>query len=332
MTNNRINAHEARAASPDQAFLDKAVEDIARIASTLTASLSPRLSANGYEMIRTIVKLDDPKVKEDDRKALIEAAAPGEAATLLAQGRVELAKVVNYTQASTLGLDAARVRTLLDQELERELKTAVAGKMTESHQEVVRLRTNYTSTLKAEGNKIARDVAHQVAVDVTKDDSRELRSLLKTRKTHMPPAERERLIDQSAETKTIKALPLAVRELETRVPSSQATVAGLDPVKEREAFEAALKAAIKAQIKDKLTAGYDQLCEESREHADARADFWGRAKLIAPAVLLVATGATILAIGGTSHIFWGPVGAVAMAAAFGFCRWRQGSARANHLD
>jgi hypothetical protein len=328
----KINANEAKAASPDQAFLDKAVDDIATIARTLTTSLSQQLSANGYDKIRTIVKLDNPKVKDDDRKAFIEAAAPAEAAALLSQARAELGRVVNYTQASALGLDSARVSVLLDQELKRELEAAVAGSMTQSHQEVVRLRSNYTSTLKAEVNKIARDVAYQVAVDVTKDDNRELRSLLKTRKTHMPQAERERLIDQSAETKAIKALPAAVRELETRVPSSQTTAAGLDPIKEREAFEAALKTAIKAQIKDKLTAGYDQLCDESREHAEARADFWGRAKLIAPAALLVATGATILAIGGTSHIFWGPVGAVAMAAAFGFCRWRQGSARANHLD
>jgi hypothetical protein len=113
---------------------------------------------------------------------------------------------------------------------------------------------------------------------------------------------------------------------------SHAVALGLDPTAERKSIEAALQSTLKTAIKNKLNEGYDRLCDESRARAETRATAWGWAKLLAPAALLAATGATVAIIGGTSLVFWGPVGGVAMVAAYGVCRFFQNRAEDNHLN
>jgi len=327
----RINAREAKVPATDQAFLDMAVRDITTIVNTAATSLSAQLSANGYTKIRSLALSDNPDLKEAERRTLIDTAASAETATLLPQAKADLARVVNYTRASTMGLDPTRVKTLVERELERQLKAAVAQKMTESHQEVVKLRADFKTTLKNEANKLAREIAEDVAVGVTAHDSRELKSLLQTRKINMPRHQREKLIDKSADIKMKDVLLRAATELESRVPLAQAVALGLDQTEEKEASEAALKAAIRCQIKEKLSESYDLLCDESRARAQVRADRWGWAKVLAPAAVLVATGATIALLEGTTVNSLGPAGAALTALTFLFCESKQRTSVDNHL-
>jgi hypothetical protein len=230
-----------------------------------------------------------------------------------------------------MGLDPTRVQTLVEKELERQLKAAVAEKMTASHQELVKLRTDFKTTLKNEVIKLAKEIADHVAVEVTSHHSRELKSLLQTRNINMPRRQRESLIDKSADVKTKDVLVTAASVLESRVPLAQAVALGLDRTEEKEASEAALKAAIRCQIRTKLSESYDQLCDESRARAQIRADRWGWAKILTPAAVFVATGAAIALLEGATVNSWGPAGAVVTALTFLFCESKQRTSVDNHL-
>ena len=327
----RINPSDMQAATPQQVFLDEAVESIKRVVGGLTASLPSDLSASGYQKLRDVVKLDDGTVKEEGRKGLISAAATSEAGTLNTQAQADLALTVDIGRAASLGLDPKRVTDTLNNMLKDELKTTIEEKFTNSHQELVRLRNNFRTSLRTEVTKVANEIADQTALDLDKNDRQELRKLLKTQTINLLPNRRDELRQNAVGDKTQSALPAAMRELDKRVSLATATDLGLDHAKEREHVETTLKNNMKFTIGKKITESYNELCEESRQHAEAKSALWGWAKLLAPAAIGVATWATIAVIGGTSAIFWAPVGVVVAATSFAICLWRQKATQHNHL-
>jgi hypothetical protein len=327
----RINAANARVVPPDQQYLDKAAEQLENIVDRVVTPLTARLSASGYLEIRTISGLDDPTVKEADRKGRISTAAGTEVTTLLASARAGLATTVDLTQASALGLDPARVKDLLDQLLVERLKGVVEGKMTESLQDLVKRRSAFRTDCDTEAKKVASDKAAAISSDLEKNDKQELRTLLRTRKTGLSSFDRNALITASAEAKANSALAAAMSELDMRVPSAQASALGLDVTAERKTNQDNLQKYLERSIANKLTEGYRQLCTESQKQGEDRATAWGWAKWISPFAVAAATYATIAVIGGTSAVFWVPVGTVVGIASIGFCLWRQSANQNGHL-
>jgi hypothetical protein len=327
----RINAANARVVPPDQQYLDNAAEQLETIVDRVVTPLTARLSASGYLEIRTISGLDDPTVKEADRKGRISTAAGTEVTTLLASARAGLATTVDLTKASALGLDPARVKVLLDQLLVERLKAAVEGKMTESLQDLVKKRNDFRTDRGTEAKKVASDMADRIGNELDKNNKQELRTLLKTRKTGISTSERGALITRSAAAKAADGLGASLSELDTRVPWARATALGLDVTTERKDAETELTRYLERSIANKLTEGYRQLCTESQKQGEDRATAWGWAKWISPFAVAAATYATIAVIGGTSAVFWVPVGTVVGIASIGFCLWRQSANQNGHL-
>lgn len=328
----RINAALAKAVPADQEYLDKAAERLETIVERAVAPLTSGLSSGGYTKIRTISGVDDATIKEKDRKSRISTAAETEATTLLPAARAALAAVVDLTKAPALGLDPARVQSLLDQLLVEQMKVAVEGKMTESLQELVKKRDEFRTDRITEAKKVAKDIADKVAIDLSKDDQRELRTLLNTRKKNLSTQERAHLVELGVTAKKEGSIGEAMALLETRIPSARATALGLDLGKEKEQAERDLKTPLESAIRNKFRDGYTQLCQDSKKQAEATATLWGRAKWLSPVLLGAATWATIAVIGGTSAVFWVPVGIVAATASFTICRFGQNISKNNHLQ
>jgi hypothetical protein len=174
-------------------------------------------------------------------------------------------------------------------------------------------------------------MADRIGNDLDKNNKQDLRTLLKTRKTGMSASERGALITKSAAAKAADGLGASLSELDTKVPWARATALGLDVTTERKDAETELTRYLERSIANKLTEGYRQLCTESQKQGEDRATAWGWAKWISPFAVAAATYATIAVIGGTSAVFWVPVGTVVGIASIGFCLWRQSANQNGHL-
>jgi hypothetical protein len=329
----KINAAELTPPPPAQQYCDTVTAEIERIvtAAVTLLKLAARLSANGYSEIRTISGLDDPNVPEQDRKGRIETAARNEVTALLAAARTKLAAFRNPTKEANLGFTPASLTAAFDTALVNSLNVAVEGEMSNSLKELIQKRTEYAAERAKEAKNIATDMAAAIAHGLDNDDRRELRTVLKTRKIGMSSVDRGNLIRECAESKARDASETALSTLDSKVSFARATSLGLNVDETRETAKGELIESLRKEIVRKLKEGYDTLCRESEERAMARSSAWGYAKWGSLLTVGAATYATIAVIGGTSAVFWVPVGVVVATATFGFCHWRQSATSDKYL-
>ena len=328
-----IDPSKIRPAGPTPSYAERITSIADQVMDRIALHEVDELTKASFAELKKVVKLD-VELPGDQRKALIENYAAGQATKLASSAVAEFAKDahMDLLEAPKFRCDAKQTQAQAEVKIKADLAGVIQDAIQASFDKMMSGQESFKRQIDGHAKAVVKQLCDDVETRLKADDCKEIKKIVGFSR-NIGAEQRRANISRFLQTEITTQVPPALAAINSKVDITKGALAvGLDVSKYTAEVEAALRKHFEGTmhqnvaLKKSFDRAYTSVRQQGESKEEAREGFWAKVKWGVMVTGSLTTTALIGFFGAYSAQFWIPVGGVVTLGAAAVARWRQNAA------